>query len=105
MATTSRKRQKELKRQEKSKLKEAKRAQRKLEKAAHKEAGSAARRLTQLRRTDLRRKNRQVQVNWSQDEYMDNPSHAQEERRKLASLAIEAVRKSLGTKRSKNCCG
>ena len=33
MATTSRKRQKELKRQEKSKLKEAKRAQRKLEKA------------------------------------------------------------------------
>ena len=39
MATTSRKRQKEMKRQEKSKLKEAKRAQRKLEKAAHKEAG------------------------------------------------------------------
>ena len=37
MATTSRKRQKELKRQEKSKLKEAKRVQRKLEKAAHKE--------------------------------------------------------------------
>ena len=39
MTTTSRKRQMELKRQEKSKLKEAKRAQRKLEKAAHKEAG------------------------------------------------------------------
>ena len=39
MAPTSRKRQKELKRQEKSKLKEAKRARRKLEKAAHKEAG------------------------------------------------------------------
>jgi len=36
---------------------------------------------------------------------MDDPSHAQEERRKLASLAIEAVRKSLGTKRSKNRCG
>src|SRR5215469_16945228 len=67
--------------------------------------GSAARGLTQLRRTNLRRKNRQVQVNWSQDEYMDDHSHAQEERRKLASLAIEAIRKSLGTKRSKNCCG
>ena len=35
---------------------------------------------------------------------MDDPSHAQDERRKLTSLAIEAVRKSLSTKRSKNCC-
>lgn len=39
MATTSKKRQKEMKRQEKSKLKEAKRMQRKLEKAANREAG------------------------------------------------------------------
>jgi hypothetical protein len=39
MATTFQKRQKEMKRQEKSKMKEAKRAQRKLEKAAQKEAG------------------------------------------------------------------
>ena len=39
MAITSKKREKERKRQEKSKLKEAKRAQRKLEKAAQKESG------------------------------------------------------------------
>jgi hypothetical protein len=39
MPTTFQKRQKELKRLEKSKMKEAKRAQRKLERAAQKEAG------------------------------------------------------------------
>ncbi len=39
MTTTFQKRQKEMKRMEKSKMKEAKRAQRKLEKAAQKEAG------------------------------------------------------------------
>ncbi len=39
MATTFQKRQKEMKRLEKSKMKEAKRAQRKLERAAQKEAG------------------------------------------------------------------
>lgn len=41
MATTFKKRDKERKRQEKSKMKEAKRAQRKLEKAAHKESGQS----------------------------------------------------------------
>ena len=39
MTTTFQKRQKEMKRLEKSKMKEAKRAQRKLEKAAQKESG------------------------------------------------------------------
>jgi hypothetical protein len=39
MGTTFKKRDKEMKRREKSKLKEAKRAQRKLAKAAQKEAG------------------------------------------------------------------
>jgi hypothetical protein len=39
MTTTFQKRQKEMKRLEKSKMKEAKRAQRKLERAAHKESG------------------------------------------------------------------
>jgi hypothetical protein len=39
LTTTFQKRQKEMKRLEKSKMKEAKRAQRKLDKAAHKEAG------------------------------------------------------------------
>ena len=39
MTTTFQKRQKEMKRLEKSKMKEAKRAQRKLEKAAQKQAG------------------------------------------------------------------
>ncbi len=39
MTTTFQKRQKEMKRMEKSKMKEAKRVQRKLEKAALKEAG------------------------------------------------------------------
>ena len=39
MPTTFQKRQKEMKRLEKSKMKEAKRAQRKLERAAQKEAG------------------------------------------------------------------
>ena len=41
MPTTFQKRQKELKRLEKSKMKEAKRAQRKLERAALKEAGQS----------------------------------------------------------------
>ena len=41
MPTTFQKRQKELKRLEKSKMKEAKRAQRKLERAAQKEAGQS----------------------------------------------------------------
>ena len=39
MTTTFQKRQKEMKRLEKSKMKEAKRAQRKLERAAQKQAG------------------------------------------------------------------
>jgi len=39
LTTTFQKRQKEMKRLEKSKMKEAKRAQRKLEKAAQKQAG------------------------------------------------------------------
>ena len=41
MTTTFQKRQKEMKRLEKSKMKEAKRAQRKLEKAALKESGQS----------------------------------------------------------------
>jgi hypothetical protein len=41
MATTFQKRQKEMNRQEKSKMKEPKRAQRKLERAAQKEAGQS----------------------------------------------------------------
>ena len=86
MATTSRKRQKELKRQEKSKLQEAKRAQRKLEKAAHKEAGQRGQWIDTTPLGEFAVKNRRVQVNWSHDEDKNDPSHAPEERRRWLRL-------------------
>jgi hypothetical protein len=53
MTTTFQKRQKEMKRLEKSKMKEAKRAQRKLEKAAQKESGQVGPEIDMTPREEL----------------------------------------------------
>ncbi len=53
MTTTFQKRQKEMKRLEKSKMKEAKRAQRKLDKAAQKESGQSGPEIDNTPREEL----------------------------------------------------
>lgn len=59
MATTAKKRDKEMKRREKSKLKEAKREQRKLEKAAKKETGQLGPEIDNSPRNEFIEKNRE----------------------------------------------